>query len=146
MSDTQTYQDLVQHVEKFVTITDGVANVDGKQVQDVCFAELGTTTKEVKKAYNDVALVSSAVASVFSEKAQDFLAANKEVDSISTKTKIGEETLNLTTRREMETRNPLTGATSNHKGALTVRRSINTRASEITDIKTLAKERGIKTL
>lgn len=146
MSDKQTYLDLVPHVKDHVSITDGVANIDNKKIQEVCFAQLGTSVTEVKKAYNDVALVEGAIANVFSDQAQDYLAKHKDVDSISAKTKIGEETLHLGSRRDMETRNPLTGAVSNHKGALTVRRSINTRASEFADIKTLAKERGIKHL
>lgn len=43
------YQDLVKHVEGYVSITDGVANIDNKQIQEACFLELGTTTADVKK-------------------------------------------------------------------------------------------------
>ena len=146
MSNKLNYQDLVKHVEGYVSIADGVANIDNKEIQEACFLELGTTTAEVKKAYDHTALVENAIAHVFSDKSQDFMADNKDVDSVTAKTKIGEETLHLTSRRDFETRNPSTGATTNHKGALIVRRVVNNRGSEITDIKTLAKERGLKRL
>lgn len=146
MSDKLNYTNLVPSVEGFVSITDGVVNIDNKQIQEACFVELGTTLADVKKAYDSVAMVENAIGSVVVDKGQIYLADNKEVETVTGKTKIGEESVTYTVRRDMETRNPQTGAISNHKGALTMRRTINTRASELTDIKTLAKETGIKRL
>lgn len=146
MSNKLNYTDLVKHVEGYVSITDGVANIDNKQIQEACFVELGTTLADVKKAYDSVAMVANAVGSVIVDKGQQYLADNKDAEAVSGKTKIGEESVSYAVRRDMETRNPQTGAISNHKGALTMRRTINTRTSELTDIKTLAKESGIKRL
>ena len=69
--------------------------------------------------------------------------ALKDGESVSL---VGFGTFSVKARAARTGRNPQTGAISNHKGALTMRRTINTRTSELTDIKTLAKESGIKRL
>ena len=92
------------------------------------------------------AVIENAIAHVFSEKAQDYMKAHKDVDSIVAKTKIGEEAVTFTSRRDSQTRNPQTGEIKDVKGALKVTRTLNNRSSELTDIKTLAKERGFKHL
>lgn len=146
MSTKLTSKDLIKHVEGYVSITDGVANIDNKQIQEACFLELGTSLADVKKAYDHTAMVENAIAHVFVEKAQDYLADHKDATVVAGNTKIGEEKISLTCRRDSESRNPQTGETSNHKGALRMTRTLNNRASEYTDIKTLARERGLNKL
>lgn len=146
MADKLNYQDLIGNVDQFVSITDGVANIDNKEIQEACFHQLGTTLADVKRAYDSTAVIENAIAHVFSEKAQDYMKAHKDVDSIVAKTKIGEEAVTFTSRRDSQTRNPQTGEIKDVKGALKVTRTLNNRSSELTDIKTLAKERGFKHL
>lgn len=146
MSNKLTSKDLIKHVEGYVSITDGVANIDNKQIQEACFLELGTTLADVKKAYDSTAMVENAIAQVFVDKAQDYLADHKDVSTVTGSTKIGEEKISLTCRRDMESRNPQSGEISNHKGALKMTRTLNNRASEYTEIKALARETGLKKL
>lgn len=139
-------QDLLAVTSANITITDGVATVNNKVIQDECFALLGTDLATVKNSQDAVAMTNNAVAQSFSDLAQDYMADNKEATEVTAKTSIGEETLHLSSRRDMETRNPTTGETTAHKGALTVRRVIKNRNSELVNIKTLAKERGLNKL
>lgn len=138
--------DLLSIAEANITIAEGVATINNKVIQTECFEKLGTDLASVKKAYDDVALVENTIATVFSNKAQDYMVTTKDCDSVTAKTNIGEEEFHLTSRRTMETRNPSTGETMTHKGALTVRRVVKNRGSELTSIKHLAKTRGINKL
>lgn len=146
MSTKLKTDDLLAIAEANITIAGGVAEINNKVIQTECFEKLGTDLATVKKAYDDVALVENTIARVFSDKAQDAMATSKDHDSIVAKTNVGEEELHLTSRRTMETRNPSTGETMTHKGALTIRRVVKNRSSELTNIKQLAKERGLNKL
>jgi len=74
------------------------------------------------------------------------MATNPTCDQIAEKTNVCEEELHLLSRRVMEARNPATRETMSIKGALTTRRVIKNRGGELTNIKQLAKERGIAKL
>ena len=88
MSTKLTSKDLIKHVEGYVSITDGVANIDNKQIQEACFLELGTSLADVKKAYDHTAMVENAIAHVFVEKAQDYLADHKDATVVAGNTKL----------------------------------------------------------
>lgn len=146
MSTKLKVDDLISIAEANITIKDGVAEINNKVIQTECFEKLGTDIATVKKAYDDVALVENTIATAFSDKAQDHMADHKDYDSIVAKTNVGEEEFHLTSRRTMETRNPSNGETMTHKGALTVRRVVKNRSSELSAIKQLAKTRGLNKL
>lgn len=129
-----------------IKIVDGVATIDNKAIQEEGFAALGTDSATVKHSYDAVALLVNTVAEAFVEQSQDYLATNKDFKTVTAKTNIGEEELHLTDYRDSTSRNPKTGEISEHKGALTVRRVIKNRAGELTNIKQLAKETGLKKL
>ena len=149
MSTTPTKMksaDLLHVVKDRISITDGVAVIDNKAIQEEGFAALGTDLATVKHSYDAVATLVNTVTEAFVEKSHDYLAANKDFNTVTTKTNLGEEELHLTGYRDSTSRNPKTGEITNHKGAVTVRRVIKNRGAELTNIKQLAKEGGLKKL
>lgn len=139
-------KELVSLVEPHINIDNGVATIDQKAATDAAFAQMGTDAKAVKAAYDAVAATGNAIAQSFNEKAQDHLKDNSSVNVITAQAKVGDETWKMATHREQTHRNPQTGEEIVSKGGLTVSRVIATRNTELKSIKTLAKERGIKTL
>lgn len=129
-----------------IKIVDGVAAIDNKAIQEEGFAALGTDLATVKHSYDAVALLVNTVAEAFVEQSHDYLVANKDFKTVTAKTNIGEEEVHLTGYRDSTSRNPKSGEISEHKGALTVRRVIKNRGAELTNIKQLAKEGGLKKL
>ena len=138
--------DLLPIATKHIKITDGVAEIDNKAIVDAALAHLDNTHVNIKKAYDDTALINNAVAEAFSDLSIDYMSANPEIDQVTGKTNICEEELHLVSRRSMEVRNPSTRESMSIKGALTTRRVIKNRGGELTSIKQLAKQRGINKL
>lgn len=146
MSTKLTAVDLAEVVKGKITIVDGVATIDNKAIQEEGFAKLDTDLATVKHSYNSVAIIENAIAQEFSDASHDYMAENKSYDQVTAKTSIGEEELHLASRRESDSRNPSTGEITTNKGALTVRRVIKNRGSELTNIKQLAKASGLNKL
>lgn len=139
-------EDLLPIAQAHISIVDGVATIDNKEIVSKALEELGNTAGNIKKAYDDTALINNAIAETFSDMSIDYMAEHADCDQISAKTSICEEELHLLSRRVMEARNPSTRETMSIKGALTTRRVVKNRGGETTNIKQLAKQRGINKL
>ena len=139
-------EDLLEIVQPHIAVKEGVAEIDNKAIVAAALEKLDNTPANIKKAYDDTALINNAIAQAFSEASIDYMATNPTCDQIAAKTNVCEEELHLLSRRVMEARNPATRETMSIKGALTTRRVIKNRGGELTNIKQLAKVRGIAKL
>lgn len=139
-------EDLLSIAQANIAINEGVAEINNKAIVEASLEKLDNTQANIKKAYDDTAIINNAIAQAFSDLTIDYMAANPTCDQIAAKTNVCEEELHLLSRRVMEARNPATRETMSIKGALTTRRVIKNRGAELTSIKQLAKERGISKL
>lgn len=147
MSTKIKSSELVSIADAAISIVDGVATIDGPAITGQTFERFGVDHAAVRNAYDAVAATSNAVSESFSNKAQDFLAANPDVDSVNGVLEIpGAEKFTYTSHRERSHRNLHTNEMVVTKGSLSVTRTIETRKGELKSIKQLAKERAINVL